>query len=258
MGRDHRKRYPKKIMATLKNACIGCGRTDIKTTKEHIFPKWLIERTGTDNTGIKWICGYYIPASAATIPLCKKCNHDFGEALESPVSRIFYNLESGIGISDNEAEVLIRWLWKFEGLAWHLFNPIGTYTRKYSLRERVLQPIDEIRGELVLAISLISEIDPDYGDAPMGIDSFNELNAIFVAGVFLKIAIMVLLNDFTEMMPENFSLYRLSSNRGELADAKFFYPKIGFQNDTEAVNLSQIIGRQLSKLHDDVFHHLKK
>ena len=246
------------LLAMFKKVCAGCGQMDNKMNKEHLFPQWLIERTGTNKTGIRWVGGQSIPAKAATIPLCEKCNHEFGRALESPVSQIFNNLESHRGISDHEAELLIRWLWKFEGLCWTFLNPTGVYTKNFTLKQRILLPISDIRGDLVLAISLIKEIDPTYGDAPMGIDSFNVRNAIFVAGVFSRIAVMVLLKDFIEMVPDNFSLYNLATKRNELSYAKLFYPKIGFENDTEAVNITQVIGKRLSVLHDEVYVYLKK
>jgi len=227
-------------------------------TKEHIFPLWLIERSGTAMTGIRWLCRKWISAKAATIPLCAKCNKDFGEILEVPASRIFKDLESDRGLSDAEAEILIRWLWKFEGLAWIFNNPDGIYTKKYTLAERILHPIDNIRGSLVIAIGMIEKIDPSFSDAPIGIDSYNTHNAIFVAGVFLKAAIMVLLRDFAQMVPSEFSQYNLLEKPSEMANAKLFYPKVGFHNDIEAVAKTLIVAKTLSQLHDDVFIKLKR
>jgi len=222
-------------------------------TKEHLFPQWLIERSGTATTGIRWLDRKWVPAKAATIPLCARCNRDFGNELESPVSRIFSDLESGQGLSDAEAELLVRWLWKFEGLAWTYYHPHGIYTKKYTLRQRVLKPIDQIRGSLVLAIGMIDNIDPSFGDAPMGIDSFNLHNAIFVAGVFLRVALMVLLDDFASIVPPEFSQYHFAAKPDGSTNAKLFYPKVGFRNDTEAVMKTCLVAKTLSKLHDDVW-----
>lgn len=227
-------------------------------TKEHIFPRWLIDRSGTAGTGIKWIGNKKIPAKAATIPLCMKCNSDFGKELEAPVSQIFSDLENNRGLNDKEAELLIRWLWKFEGFAWIYNNPDGIYSKNYTLTERVLQPIDQIRGELVLAIGMIDKIDPSFGDAPIGVDSYNIHNGIFVAGVFLKIAVMVLLSDFAEQVPSEFSKYTLAEKLGELSDTKLFYPKLGFLDDIEAVTKTLLVAQPLSKLHDDVFFEMMK
>lgn len=184
------------------------------------------------------------------VPLCIRCNTDFGHELEAPVSRIFSDLEAGQGISDMEAELLIRWLWKFEGLFWIFTHPQHKYTEKYTLRERVLQPIDEIRSDLSLAISLAEEIDPSFGDAPMGLDSWNEHDATFVAGVFSRIAIMVLRRQFEPDVPNQFTLYRLSDRSAPDRAAKLFYPKAGFKTCVEAVGTTRKAGLYLSHAHD--------
>jgi len=238
--------------------CAGCGQIKSKMTKEHFWPRWLIEKTKTDNTGVRSITGKKIPPSAVTFPLCKKCNDDFGKYLESPVAKIFDDIESNKGISDFEAELLVRWLWKFEGLHWTFFNPVDSYTPKSTLRERVLLPIDGIRPSLVLAMSLIGNIDPYYGDAPLGIDSYNQVNGIFVAGVFYKIAMMVLYEDFIHLIPPHFSQYCLADSLSLISHQKIFFPKTGFKDDTDAVFVSLIAAQRLSKEHDMWFISLKQ
>lgn len=219
-------------------------------TKEHFWPRWLIEKTQTDNTGVRSLGGKKIPPSALTFPLCKKFNDDFGKYLESPVAKIFDDIENNKGISDFEAELLVRWLWKFEGLHWTIVNPIVSYTPQATLRERVLLPIDSMRSSLVLAISIIENIDPYYGDAPLGIDSYNQVNGIFVAGVFYKIAMMVLYQDFTHLIPAHFSQYCLANSLNLISHQKIFFPKTGFKDDTDAVCVSLIAAKRLSKAHD--------
>lgn len=248
MGR--KKTY---LFAKLKKRCAGCGKYRLKMTKEHFFPRWLIDRSGTGESGIRWIGEKKIPPKAATFPLCIQCNTDFGKELEAPVSQIFTDLENNRGLNDAEAELLIRWLWKFEGLAWINNHPDDIYSKKYTLSERILQPIDQVRGSLVLAIGIIDKIDPRFGDAPMGIDSYSIHNAIFVAGVFLKVAIMVLLKEFEHLVPSEFSKYYLAEKPGELADAKLFYPKVGFCDCAEAVTKTVIVAKALSKLHEEFF-----
>lgn len=149
-----------------------------------------------------------------------------------------------------EAELLIRWLWKFEGLSWIFTHPQHKYTEKYTLRERVLQPIDDIRSGLSLAISLAQEIDPTFGDAPMGLDSWNEHDATFVAGVFSRVAIMILRHRFEPDVPDQFSLYRLSDRSAPDRAAKLFHPKTGFRTCVEAVGITKKIGLYLSHAHD--------
>jgi len=185
-----------------------------------------------------------------TVPLCFSCNNRFGNELEGPVSRSFDDLEAGRGISDIEAERIVRWLWKLEGLSWIFDNPEGTYTQRYTLRDRVLCPIDDLRSELTLAISLAERIEPEFGDAPMGLDSWNDKSAIHVAGVFSRVAIMVLLRQLESMVPPSFSLYRLSAHNAPDREAKLFFPKTGFRNCVEAVKTTTLAASILSHAHD--------
>lgn len=222
-------------------------------TKEHFWPKWLIERTGTSRTGVKWRgTARKVNPKAATLPLCKRCNHDFGQELEVPVSRIFREVEIGDGLSDNEIEILIRWLWKLEGLAWLMHHPLGNYSPSFTLRQRVLGPIAELRPHLTLAISLIDQIDPIHGDAPLGLDSENIKNAIFVSGVFSRIAMMCLLTDAVDRVPRRyFSVYSLGpSNSVPGADAKLFFPMTGFKNDNDAVVVTKAVSAELDAFHE--------
>jgi len=185
-----------------------------------------------------------------TIPLCVDCNSAFGRILESPVSKIFVELERGFGLTDYEAELLVRWLWKFEGLSWCFSHPNDNFSEHFSLRDRVLNPIDDIRRELVLAVSLIQEIDPSYGDAPMGLDSWNNISAVYVAGVFSKVALMVALTKFENDIPTNFSRYRFADTLSTDRSTKLFFPQAGFQNCTDAVFATLNSARYLSYAHE--------
>ncbi len=232
--------------------CVGCGESGRKISKEHFWPRWLIQHTGTYRTSVRLTKNRRVNPLALTVPLCRRCNHEFGHELEAPASRVFDDLESGNGISGVEAELLIRWLWKFEGLIWSFTHPEGEYTERFTLHDRVLQTkaIDEVRNDLTLAMGLAEIIEPKFGDAPMGIDSWNEESAIFVAGVFGRVALMVLLRKFEEDVPENFSLHRLVDRDDPLRSAKLFHPKIGFSSCVEAVGVTRLLGLQLAYAHD--------
>jgi len=219
-------------------------------SREHYWPQWLIDRTGTHSTSVRISPDRRVNPRTFTVPLCDTCNKDLGRILEAPVSRIFEDLESGGGISDVEAELLVRWLWKFEGIAWRFGNPSGIYTGRYTIRERVLNPLDDIRDELTLAISLAERINPDFGDAPMGIDSRTNDSAIYVAGVFSRVAIMVVLRELEAHVPPQFSLYRLAKRDAPDRDAKLFHPKAGFLTCVEAVGVTALSAMQLSYAHD--------
>jgi len=239
------------IPRKFKKICAACEAIDPKINKEHFWPQWLINKTGTHRTSVRFTSKKRINPKALVVPLCVNCNTDFGRELEAPVARIFEDLETGQGISDIEAELLIRWLWKFEGLSWIFTHPENKYTLKYTLRERVLQPIDDdIRSDLRLAISLVEEIDSSFGDAPMGLDSWNEHDATFVAGVFSRIAIMVLRWRYEPDVPMQFTLYRLSDRNAPDRAAKLFYPKTGFKTCIEAVQTTRKVGLYLSHAHD--------
>lgn len=243
-------------MHHLKEYCIGCGRTKaelkklgIAFTKEHVLPEWLIKITNTNSTGIKWN-GKYIPASRATIPLCKECNTIFGDRLESPTQKIFKNIESGLGLSDHEAEILVRWMWKLEGMQWYINHENCQYSDKYTLKDRVVNDIDQIRPYITLSISLIKEIEQCYDDYPMGLDSFSELSGIFVSGVFSKLAIITSHSKFDYYIPKNYTKYHLSSKLNKNDKSKVFLPKTGFINDTDAVYITMMISKYLQYLHE--------
>ncbi len=233
-----------------KQVCIACDSAKYPITKEHLWPQWLIRRTNTNNTSVAWFGRKRIPATSATIPLCKRCNSEFGSRLESPVKKVFEDIEDGKGLSDHEAELLIRWLWKFEGLVWRARFPDGRYTRRYNLRQRVLLPIDGIRPSLIIALSRIRDIDQSHGDLPMGIDSACLYSALFVSGVFSRIAMMVLLNMFVDEVPANFTLHKLFEKDDIASKPKLIYPKIGFRDDNEAVYITKKASTRLWALHD--------
>lgn len=220
--------------------------------KEHLFPQWLIQKTGTHQTGIRWGEKRGVSALSATFPLCVECNSEFGQDLESPTSKLFNEIEKGQGMNDNEAELIIRWMWKIQGLAWIASHPTGKYTLKYTLRERVLFPIDEVRSQLVLGMALFKSLHPESTDLPMGLDSSNQVDAIFVSGVFSKIAMMVVRDTFQSMIPDKFSCYRLASRRNSLYAGKLFFPPTSFLDDVEAVGETWMASIPLSKAHDQL------
>jgi hypothetical protein len=234
----------------LKKRCAGCERQDVTMNKEHLFPRWLIQRTGTHRTGIRWGEKHDVPALSATIPLCIECNSEFGRDLENPTSKLFDDIENNRGLSDDEAELLIRWMWKIQGLAWIADHPYDKYSVKYTLRERVLFPIDEVRCQLVLGMALIRNLHSSYTDLPMGIDSSTQLDAIFVSGVCSKIAMMVVLERFQSMIPTKFGCYHLAPEQNPLCKGRLFYPPISFQNDVEAVGETTLSSGPLSMAHD--------
>jgi hypothetical protein len=236
--------------AQFRSRCVACDATSAKMTKEHFWPQWLIARTRTHLTSVRLDSNRRVNPKRFKVPLCERCNHDIGGAIEGPVSAIFDDLETGRGISDSEAELLVRWLWKFDGIAWRFRYPDGVYSERYTLRDKVLSPIDQIRDQLALAISVIAHIHPDFGDAPMGLDSTCSYSAIHVAGVFSRVALMVLRQEFEPDVPPNFSIYHFAGRHAPDRNAKLFYPKTGFGNCVEAVEITTHAANVLSYAHD--------
>jgi len=235
-----------------KTRCLACEAPNVEMSREHFWPQWLIERTNSKQTGVRWFGGKKISPSSATIPLCKSCNHTFGSELEGPVIKAFDSLEGGNGISDFEAELLVRWMWKFEGYGWLLHDNIRTYSHDSTLKDRVLNRLSSGRSEVSIAISLIDKIDSKFGDKPMGLDSENECNRVFVSGVFSKIAIIVGLTQFSGLLPNQFSVYTLDDSPNAATEhSRMHYPKVGFPDDIEAVGVTRMISQRLSKIHDD-------
>jgi hypothetical protein len=230
--------------------CVACGAVGAKITKEHFWPQWLIERTGTHRTTVRFTPMKRINPRALVIPMCARCNNDFGSQLESPVCQIFRDLEAGQGLSDIEVELLVRWLWKFEGLAWSLGHPDEQYMEGHSLRERVLLPIGDVRQDLTVAVSLVESINPGFGDAPMGLDSWNEASAVFVAGVFSRVALMVLERQFEAEVPTQFTTYRFAERQAPDRSTRLFHPRTGFRDCVQAVTITREIGLYLSHAHD--------
>ena len=132
-----------------------------------------------------------------------------------------------------------------------------TILRSTRYESGVLQPLDGIRGELILALALCRSVDPTYGDAPMELDSHCGIDGIFVSGVFSRTAMMVVLAPFQELIPQQFSSYRLAAVHGEAdADAKLLNPKTTFPTDTELVGVTWLCSHRLAAAHEAYAHQL--
>lgn len=230
--------------------CIACDQRSHSMNKEHFWPRWLIQHTRTDKTGVKW-GGRKINPNSGKIPICTACNTALGKHLETPAKTALLDVENGRGLSDYQAEILTRWMWKFIGLQHRFNHPYGSYTQRYTLRDRVLRPIDEIRPGLSFGVSLIEQIDPELRDSPMGIDTPSGINAVSVAGVFSKVAMAVVRRDFEYLLPTHFSFWRFGERDPATENTKLFFPRVGFKWCTQAVYVMAGIGPHLVKAHDD-------
>jgi hypothetical protein len=239
-------------MGKLKLRCVCCDRVGKTMTKEHVWPKWLIKYANLKEEGVAWHDGKMVNPNAATIPMCADCNHELGAKLEGRVSELFETMENGHGLTDTEAELLVRWLWKFEGLFWnaaHLSHPTARYSALYTVRERVLGTIS-IRPMLSLAISFVERNDDGFNDWPVGIDSgIWPTNSIFVSGVFVRTALMVLLTEFVHLVPPQFGIYPFPPADKLTAD-KVFFPPTGFATANEAIFATKVASGLIGSAHE--------
>ena len=187
-------------------------------TKEHYYPKWLIKLTGATGVRMK-VNGVtkWVHPNSTTIPLCEACNQRLGSDLESPVKSAFADIEAGLGISDREAELLIRWLWKFETWNWLMTfgNPEG-YNRTATPIERLTgSTFHKVRGYVTLSIGMcvgdkyIHADGKDHG-MPLGLDTPTTLyDADCVIGVFNRLALGVSLRCFDQFLPRSMQRFHL-------------------------------------------------
>ena len=257
MNRHERRRSQaedRKSLRLLKLRCCGCDRVGLQMTKEHFFLKWLIEYAQVHHEGITWLDEQTINPDKATIPLCQECNEGFGNALEGPVARVFRELDGGAAISENDAELLVRWLWKFEGLQWtaRTNRPEGVYTRRYALRDRVASPqaFDEVRNDMLLAVALIRNNDPNHKDWPMGLDTPPSENALTMSGVFGRLALICSLSQFADAIPDVYGKFQFGASAVDRA-SKVFLPPISFLFSQGAIQTTVEVGHQLGELHDE-------
>ena len=224
-------------------------------TGEHLWPLWLIDYCEIRKEGIAWHDRESgVNPRTATLPLCETCNHRFGAELEGPVSRILPKLEAGNGITDAEADLLVRWLWKFEGLHAcyaYLDVPAWQYSDRWTLIERILgDPARLVRHLVTIAIGLTNRNDPYHEDWPMGLDSgISEIDGFFVSGVFRRTAIMVTLTEFAHMIPDWYGKYQLGIETDSTATC--LVPPVSFPFSADAIEVTKRLSVPLKKAHEE-------
>jgi|SoiMethySBSTD1v2_1073268.scaffolds.fasta_scaffold23554_2 hypothetical protein len=247
-------------LRALKLRCVGCDRAGRTMSQEHFFPRWLIKHADVRRDGIEWLGKKGLNPEKATVPLCEECNNEFANTLEGPVSSILRGLESGEALSDLEAEIIVRWMWKFEGLQWSLYAPSeGRYTAKHSLRDRVTKPnaFSEIRERLLLAVAFCHANDPGFEDWPLGIDTPPGEDAITMSGVFRRTAIVTSLTDFADVIPDVFGKYVFGPTP-EDRTAKVFLPPCSFLTANGAIQATKETALHLSTAHTALGRQLRE
>jgi hypothetical protein len=255
MTNRHERRKTAKLhrigLRALRLRCTGCDRVGRPMTQEHFFPKWLIEYAEVHREGISWLGKDDVSADSATVPLCDECNNLFGTLIEGPVSKLFRTLDADQPISDYDAELLVRWMWKFEGFQWAIYaRPEEAYSHKYRLRDRVTQPepFAEIREHMVLALATLRANDPGFEDWPLGIDTPPGEDAITMSGVFRRVAIITSLTQFADEIPDTFGKYLFGKPPPD-RHVPVFSPPCSFPFAKGAIELTQSTATRLSVLH---------
>lgn len=239
----------------MKLRCMGCERSGQLMNQEHMFPRWLIDYAPARKEGITWRGKKGVSPLTATIPICKECNDTLGMVLEGPVAAIFRAIDGGESLSDKDLELLVRWMWKFEGFEWHLNyagDPHARYTEAFTLIERVATdaPFAQVRRDMAVAISRIKANDEGFEDWPLGLDMPPSENALSMSGVFGRVAIITFLSIFADAIPKQFGVYRFADARAD-RDEKVFLPPLGFDVAFDAINATIAASLELMMLHDE-------
>jgi len=237
--------------------CLACERVGQPMNKEHIWPRWVVARANAQKDAFNWIAGSAAPGKA-TVPLCVDCNSHLGTTIEGPVGQAFDALEQGLGLTGVQCALLVRWLWKFEGLFWRWEHPDGKYSDLWTVRERVCEDaaIRSVANNLSLAIGLIVEPGDD-GVWPVGLDSPLSDQGICVAGVFGRVA---LASSFTGIAHQYFTgldVVDLSQER-ILSNEIIFSPSTRFQTGPHAVQYMKIAAPLACNAHQEVMREIEK
>ncbi|WP_309092958.1 hypothetical protein [Phenylobacterium sp.] len=219
-------------------------------TKEHIWPRWIIERANAGGDQFKWIGGSRATPNKAVVPLCYDCNQRLGTELEGPVSEAFRDVEAGHGLSGRQCALLVKWLWKFEGLFWCWEHPHGRYSDLWSVTERTTQDaaIESIADGLSLGIGLIHANERE--DVwPVGVDTPLGEQGVCVAGVFSRVAIAVSYSDLTGVFVGGLDFQPLSRDFIR-SDEKSFFPATRFPTSGAAIDFMKTAGPIAADLHE--------
>ena len=110
--------------------CVFCGNKPQDKNKEHIIPRWLINKTGNPtrniNLGIDMRLennGERVRSHAfdkLTLPACEKCNSQFGK-IEEKVKCVIESILEHNCMRYEDISILLDWLDKVRIGLWHYF-----------------------------------------------------------------------------------------------------------------------------------------
>jgi hypothetical protein len=101
----------------MKKFCVFCGKHPEGKNKEHVIPKWLIERTGDPNRIARFGVDFRknpptwreFSFDSLTFPACAKCNGNFSK-LEGHAKTVVESLLNHETLSQIELSILFDWL----------------------------------------------------------------------------------------------------------------------------------------------------
>lgn len=98
-------------------ACFLCGGVPDESTREHVFPLWLLQRQGLLDERLTLLNGTSIPYRQLTIPCCPECNSEHLSRLESGMERA--SASGASAVRDLPEEMVFQWMAKiFIGVLW--------------------------------------------------------------------------------------------------------------------------------------------
>src|SRR5699024_6545635 len=134
--------------------CFLCGKEVMNSTKEHIFPKWLLKKYDLYNQKVKILVNdTTIPYRNLTIPCCHKCNGEYLSIVEDKMKKI--TEENSDQLQKEEEEIIFLWgakifyglLYKELELAYDRSNPESNtimnkeFLENYNILHHLLQGI---------------------------------------------------------------------------------------------------------------------
>lgn len=206
--------------------CAGCGVSDRETKQTAIYPQWLLSKTKTFSKPVHGVTAHKTMAGRqCTAALCEECRTVFAKELDEPAVAILKQIENGTGFNDQEADILIRWLWKVTGLAAALGNGMPAE----NLRERCAKPLESPRSRMSIAAALTNgEFNDRNGKTAMGITVLPEQAAEFAAGLFSRTALIAYHSKYNQLVSDSYTKYELSSAPLLVNPAKRVLPKTSF------------------------------
>lgn len=128
--------------------CFMCGKPLLETnvTKEHVFPKWLLQKCSLYDDNLSLVNGEKFPYRQLTIPCCRECNGGRMAAFENTIkAALLSGLES---VKSLDERILVWWLAKIF-YAVRLKETTLNYSIKEQGAKKIINPSSLHRFQLI-------------------------------------------------------------------------------------------------------------